>query len=319
MNTESLSMGLEGDAGARTGRLSIDDAVRDNKHLTMATFVMKQKSVGSYICPLRGQENPPDDTNVVIHSDLDGNMLFELDIVEGVWGYIRHVLSGKVIQPSGGEVDPYNNVGLVLHSSRHPGALFALDDIHHYIIHKGGRYAHPSGGSHNPGNHSQVVLHEHIHGAMQWLFVSSTNITEEVLVYGKPSIAGEWRIINTVVNPSSRHTLAKKMKVGKAKNNSIRSSMKLKWEIYAPCEFASLIKTSVITAMVEEASFSTWSEQKNVTKEIRVSPGRTLVTWQYVFLVEQCGHKAEFRSNLLANTRSTTADPSTYAGQLHLV
>ncbi|KAL5020923.1 hypothetical protein ScPMuIL_000078 [Solemya velum] len=137
MNTKSLSMGLEGDARARPGRLSIDDVMHNHGHLTMTTFLMKQTSGGIVICPLRGQENPPDDTNLVIHSDLDGNMLFEFDIVEDVWGYIRHVLSGKVIQPSGGEVDPDNDLNLVLHSSRHPGALFALDDINHYIIQRG--------------------------------------------------------------------------------------------------------------------------------------------------------------------------------------
>lgn len=235
----------------------------------MPTFVIKHQSGGSYIRPLDWQESHADDTSVVVHSEFDGSMLFEFDIVDGVWGYLRHVLSGKVVQPSGGQVDPDNDVGLVLDSDRNPGALFALDDVNHYIIHKGGKFAHPAGGSHSPCNNCHVVLHEHIHGAMKWLFVSPGNTSQDVSVYGKPIIGGEWRVINTVLNPVTRHTLNKKFKVGKAKIESRTSPVQFKWEVEAPREFLRLSPTLSFTAKVGDASSSTWADETNVSKEIR--------------------------------------------------
>ncbi|KAL5012346.1 hypothetical protein ScPMuIL_010897 [Solemya velum] len=112
-------------------------------HVIMTTFVMMHKSSRSYIHPKGGQANPNNDTKLVVHSDLHNNMFFQFDIVESVWGYIRHVTSGKIVHPKGGELFPGNGTKLVLHSDRHSGALFALDHANNYIVHKGGEIRSP--------------------------------------------------------------------------------------------------------------------------------------------------------------------------------
>ena len=45
-----------------------------------------------------------------------------------------------------------------------------------------------------------------------------------------------------------------------------------------------------------------------------VLPGKTVVTWQFVFACEQHGHRAEFNSNILADSRSPSDVPGAIAG-----
>ncbi|XP_072043958.1 galactose-binding lectin-like [Amphiura filiformis] len=274
-------------------------------------FLIKHSSSGKFFHPYGGQSNPGNNTTVVLHPDRHDRMHWTFEPVEGHWGYIKHVTSGKVIHPYGGSLTPGNNTKLVLHGDRHYGALFALDAVNDHVIHKGGRFAHPYGGSPNPGNNTQVVLHSDVHDAMRFQFVSTTDSNKEVLVYGSPTMAGKWKIINLVKNPKAEHTAQLTIKVGKSKTETTTSSFQYRWEASGGINieiFQASVSQSV-QFMIEKTTSATWSEETTKTTTIKVEPGKTVVTWQYVFDVQQNDSRSIFRSNLLADTESEQIEP----------
>lgn len=237
----------------------------------MAPFLIKHRSSGSFIHPYLGGANPPNNRSVVLHKDIHNRMHFDFDVVEGAWGYIRHVSSGKIIHPWGGSLSPGNNTQLVLHQDRHSGALFAMDEVNNQIIHKGGKYFHPYGGSHNPSNDTGLVLHGDKHEGMKFVFVSPTNANQKVLVYGKPTVAGSWKIINAVINPKAQHNYSLQYTVGKSKNESSSSEFKFSWEVSAGVQgaFLSASTSTSLSSMVQRASSTTWTEETKATREIK--------------------------------------------------
>ncbi|CAC5412589.1 Lectin [Mytilus coruscus] len=282
----------------------------------MATFVIKHKSGGKFLHHLSGRSNPGNDTNLVLYDGTHDQTHFTFDVEDDHWGYIRHLASGKVIHPYGGWLNPGNNTELVLHQDRHGGALFCIDSANDAIMHKGGKYFHPKGGSHKPGNDTRVCLHQDQHYAMRFECVSPNNTSEEVLVYGAPTLRGKWKIINMVINPVAVHKYTFQYKVGKSKTESTSYSFSFKWETTAGVS-AGIVSASAsasLSTMFERSSASTWSEETTVTREITVKPGETVVTWQFVFTCEQLNHRAKFNSNLLADTRSPNDVPDDIAG-----
>lgn len=274
-------------------------------------FLIKHQSTGKFFHPKGGSSNPGNTTPIVLHSDQHQNMYWTFEKVTDYWGYIKHVSSGKIIHPSGGSLNPGNTTNLVLHSDRHFGALFALDEANHHVIHKGGRFAHPKGGKPDPGNTTQVVLHSDVHDAMKFLFVSTSDPNKEVQVYGKPTVVGKWKIINMVLNPMAEHTEEFKITIGRSKTESTTSSFKYRWETSAEAT-VDIFKASVTQSleyMLEKSSSATWSEETTQTRTIKVSPGKSVVTWQFVFDAEQNSTRALFQSNLLADTESETEEP----------
>ncbi|XP_052819462.1 galactose-binding lectin-like [Mya arenaria] len=274
-------------------------------------FLIKHRSSGKFLHPHGGKGDPKNQTSIVLHSDIHDRMHWRFRKELDYWGYIEHVASGKCIHPKGGSLTPGNNNSLVLHSDRHYGALFALDSRNDHIIHKGGRYAHPKGGRPEPGNNTNVVLHSEIHDAMRFQFVSPKDPSKEILVYGSPNVIGKWEIINAVINPKAEHKSTISVKIGKSKTESTTSTFEYKWE----SSFGVAIKaitasvSQSVRFMIEKTSSETWTEEKTRTKEITVSPGTTVVTWQYKFAVEQNDSHALFQSNLLADTDSETTVP----------
>ncbi|XP_076090033.1 galactose-binding lectin-like [Mytilus galloprovincialis] len=282
----------------------------------MATFFIRQKSGGKCFYPKNGKSNPENDTNIVLFDGKDKNMHFTFEVEDDHWGYIVHVASGKVIHPYGGGLNPGNDTDLVLHEDRHAGALFCIDSANDAIMHKGGKFVHPRGGSHNPGNDTRVCLHQGQHYATKFECVSPHNTSEEVLVYGAPTLLGKWKIINMVINPAAVHKHTFEYKVGKSKTESTSYSFTFKWETTAGVSagIVSGSASSSLSTMFARSSASTWSEEKTVTREITVNPGETVVTWQFVFTCEQLNHRAKFNSNLLADTRSPNDTPDDIAG-----
>ncbi|XP_072014541.1 uncharacterized protein [Amphiura filiformis] len=270
-------------------------------------FLIKHRSSGKFF----HGEHPGNNTNIVLHSDQHNRMQWTFEEIDGHWGYIKHVSSGKIIHPYGGSLQPKNGTNLVLHSDRHYGALFALDAVNDRIMHQGGRFAHPKDGSPNPPNDMQVVLHSDVHPAMRFQFVSTTDPNKEVLIYGIPTMAGSWEIINSVQNPMAEHTVELQVKYGKSKTVSGKSIFQYKWEASVGVMFE-IFKASASQSfqhMSEQASSATWSEETTKTRTIKVKPGQTVVTWQYVFDVSQNESSRFFRSNLLADTESDQVPP----------
>ncbi|XP_072051577.1 uncharacterized protein [Amphiura filiformis] len=217
----------------------------------------------------------------------------------------------KIIHPKKGSLTPGNGTQLVLHSDRHYAALFALDAVNDHVIHKGGRFAHPKGGSPNPGDNTKVELHSDVHDAMRFKFVSPTNPNEEVLVYGYPTMGGKWKIINMVKDPKAEHTVQLEVSIGKSNTESSTSSFQYSWEVSGglTVDIFEASASQSLQYMIEKTSSTTWTEETTKTTTIKVMPGKTVVTWQYVFDVEQNASKSVFRSNLLADTESEQDEP----------
>lgn len=276
-----------------------------------SSFLIKHRSGGKFIHPKGGSRNSDNNTPIVLHSDIHKNMYWTFERVVDHWGYIKHVSSGKIIHPLGGRLSPGNDTELVLHSDRQWGALFALDATHDHVIHKGGRYAHPYTGNPNPRNETHVVLHSDVHDAMRFQFVSTSDPSMEVLVYGKPTLVGKWKIINMVRNPLAEHMDTIQVKIGRSETESRKTSFQYSWELSSGFD-NELLKFSASQSdklMMERTSSTTWSTETTRTRQIRVSTGDTVVTWQFVFDVQQNLSRAVFQSNLLADTNSEKTTP----------
>ncbi|XP_052280331.1 uncharacterized protein LOC127878010 isoform X2 [Dreissena polymorpha] len=269
------------------------------------TIVIKHLSSGRFIHPSGGLSNPGDGTNLDRHSAIHDRMHWRFVPVVDHWGYIEHVASGKVVHPRGGSLTPGDHTDLVVDSARHWGALFALDCNNHHVIHKGGKFAHPKGGRPDAGDHTTINLHWEQHDAMKFGFFSPSNPNKEVLVYGYPKMFGKWKIIHMVLNPSAEHTFTLEVKVGMSKTESKTSGFEYSWESSGGVniEILSLSASQSIKYMMEQTSSQTWSNETTTTSQINV------VTWQWVFDVEQNENKSVFQSNLLADTGSETEVP----------
>ncbi|XP_053384951.1 galactose-binding lectin-like [Mercenaria mercenaria] len=274
-------------------------------------FLIKHRSSGKFFHPTGGGPHPENGTKIVLHQDIHEHMHWTFEKVTGHWGYIKHVSSGKIIHPEHGSLNPGNGTKLVLHSDRHWAALFALDSANDYVIHKGGRYAHPVGGSPNPSKGTTVVLHSGVHDAMRFQFVSTSDRNEEVLVYGNPTMVGKWKMLYMVLNPIAEHVEQLQMKIGKSATESVTGSFKYKWERSGGLEIG-IVKASAsesFKAMFEKTASATWSSETTRTSEIRVIPGKSVVTWQFVFDVQQGESRSVFQSDLFEDTDSETKEP----------
>lgn len=238
----------------------------------MPPFVIKHKSGGKFVHPLDGDNpNPRNDCELVIYEGFHNNTIFEFDPVEGEWGYIRHISSGKILHPFRGQLNPGNDTHIVLHQDRHAGALFAIDQVNEYIVHKGGKYIHPSGGSPNPGNSTRLVLHGDRHDAMEFVCVSFSDPNKEVMPYGQPKVIGSWKVINAILNPVAEHTQRMEYTVGKSKTESTTSQVEFKWESSASVNvlFMSASASTSLSTMLQKTSSTTWTEETKVSREIK--------------------------------------------------
>ena len=227
-------------------------------------FLIKHKSSGKFIHPEGGSANPSDNTRLVVHDGIHDRMHFEFEPVDGPFGYIRHCASGKAIHPKNGELRPGNNTDLVIHSSQHAACLFGMDKVNNLIRHKSGVSFHPFGGSPNPGNGTGVVLHEGKHDASTWLFVNPRNPQEEVEIYGKPTVIGEWRIVNQVLNPKAKHTLEMEVRIGKSKSESSSSTFETEVETSLSFGngFLAAAMSTILKTAIAESSTETWCEEQ---------------------------------------------------------
>lgn len=275
------------------------------------TFLIKHRSSGKYFHPETGMSAPSNGTGILLHEGMHSNMHWTFEKDHDHWGYIKHVNSGLVIHPATGTSPPTNYTGLLLHSGRHYGALFALDAVNHHVMHKLGKFAHPQGGGLFPENNTPVELHEGIHDGMKFEFVSPSDPKIPVFVYGTPKVVGKWKIINMVLDPKAEHTQDLEVRVGLSKTEGSSSSIQstLEMSIGAEIKVFTASLSASLQAMTEKSSSATWSKETTQKRTIKVSPGKSVVTWQYVYDIELDKDKGEFRSNLLADTESEAVEP----------
>ena len=262
--------------------------------------------------PKGGSSNPGNDTRLVVHSGGQGGGETRLQVRfvavpdAGHFGYIEHVSSGKVVHPSGGSLKPGNNTQLVYHSGRHAGALFAFDDENERIIHRDGKIWHPKGGSPNPGNDTVVVLHEGRHDGARFYFVDTS--MNRVSPYPYPNLSGDWKIVNAIIDPLATHTFRYTVKIGQSTTKTVTEQHA--WSISAEVSKGFFSASATYSGYVEKSSSETWSEETEETREITVTPGNSVVTWQYTFGLEQYGDEFAFLSDILADTDSTDVKPT---------
>ncbi|KAL5022666.1 hypothetical protein ScPMuIL_001821 [Solemya velum] len=233
---------------------------------------------------------------------------FQFELVDGIWGYIRHVESNMIMVPKGHSTRPAALTHLVLTSSRTRAALFALDTVNHLIMHYGGMYIHPAGGPRRPKDGEVVQLYSTIHDGARWNLIDVNNPGQEVPVssfYGTPTIGGRWKAVFVKMNQRAGELVHEvTYSIGKSQELSTHSSFEFGFEttVGGAGGAFSASATASFKTMVSRTSTSTWTSEKEVKWTKTVSEGQSVVTWQWIFEGSQCGHHAAFGSNIMADT-----------------
>ena len=249
-------------------------------------------------------------TELVVHSDKSSPARLQVRFVPvegfGHFGYIEHVFSGLIVHPRGGSLDPRNNTQLVYHSDRHAGALFAFDEENERIMHGGGKFWYPWRGSPNPDDDKRCVLHSDVNDAAKFYFgeLDGTPISP----YPTPKLSGTWKVIKAFIDPAATHTFQQKYKVGKSLTSS--KTQHHAWNVSVEIARAIFSASAIYSGYVEKSSEKTWSTEYEEITTIEVGKGETVVVWQYVFGMQQCGEEYSFQSNIIGHTNSLKKTPS---------
>ena len=235
------------------------------------TFLIRHKSSGKFIYPRLWKFPQPEMIN--FDSVSNANMQWKFIHIEGVYGYIQHVASGKIVQPidSIDHINPAKNDLLTVYNNQNSACLFVLDEVRHWIMHKGGLKAHPKGGHPTPDNDTNILLHPDVHDAMTWLFVHPDNPSKEISIYGKPTVTAEWTIVRAIINPIATHEEDVVITQGKSKTKSTSHDFQFKWEISTEAKelFLSFDTSESFQRDVKRSSSDSWSEETTVTRKIQ--------------------------------------------------
>ena len=269
-------------------------------------------STGKLIHPEGGSSNPRDGAPLLVHSggEKGGETRLQVRFIPvpeaGHFGYIEHVPSKKIIHPLGGSLFPENGTDVVYHHGHHAGCLFAFDEENERIIHRSGKIWHPKGGSPCPVDGTRVCLHEGRHDAARFYFVDTS--MKRVSPYPSPNLSGDWKIVHAILNPKAKHTYTYKYTVGKSTTKTTTEHHA--WGLSLGISKGMFSASATYSGFVELSGSETWSEAKEITSQIEVIPGETVVTWQYMFGMEQFGNEIKFLSNILADTNSKDVKPT---------
>ena len=161
-------------------------------------------------------------------------------------------------------------ISFVIYQDRHAACLFALDSYRDVLLHKGGQYAHPRGGKSNPKNDTEVVFYHDIHDGMQFQFVDPNDSAKEVLPYGKPRLAGTWKVVNTVLNPRATHEYTVEVMLGKSRTETETIDFKYEWEanIGVSIKIFDIGVSQSVEFMYGRTTEQTWYEETTVTRKI---------------------------------------------------
>ncbi|KAH3846789.1 hypothetical protein DPMN_089096 [Dreissena polymorpha] len=105
---------------------------------------------------------------------------------------------------------------------------------------------------------------------MEFCFVSPWNVFQEVLVYGAPKLAGKWKIVHKVLNPTAGHQFTLQVKVGKSTIESKTKGFKYSWETSDGVQLGilNLSASMSMKLMMEQTSSQTWSDETTTTYQI---------------------------------------------------
>ena len=151
-----------------------------------------------------------------------------------------------------------------------------------------------------------MYLLDSINNAMQFKFVNASG--KEIDPYPVPELRGDWKMVNSVLNPAASHTYTYSYTTGRSQTQS--SASQHAWSVSAGVSIGWFSASAEYSGLVEKTSESTWSEEKTVERSIRVIPGQSVVTWQWVFIASQYEESLEFESNIIIDTESLEEPPN---------
>lgn len=287
------------------------------------TYVMEHGPTGyivhwsseKLVHPYGSSASPADNTKLVVNSEgrrregaEDKLQVRFVAVPEcGHFGYIEHVLSGKIVHISGYPFDPGNNSSLIWHTDRHVGCLFAFDLENNYIIHSSGKIWHPYGGNAVPANNAQLVLHAGRHDGARFYFVDAN--MKRASPYPPPHLDHEWRLLGSSLDPQEQHQISITFKVGMYRSKTANHDRPYTWTISGKDARKLFSSSDVYASVIDQASPDAWKEETEVKTIISVSSGESVVIWQCDFILEQFGEEYKFRSSILECTDSTTKQP----------
>lgn len=273
-------------------------------------FYIKQIISNYFIYP-RSISNPQDGTKLVVRSGDDlgekGRQFRFIPVKgEGPFGYLENVETGKVMQPVCGTDAPENyslKSKLHFHSKRHSGALFTYKPSMNAIQHISGYYVdlpplHPKG---------DLGLLNNIEGrpGSEFKFVDTHD--QEIYPCPAPELSGDWVMINCLLNPAAYHTYTFSYTTGRSQTQS--SASQHGWGASVELSSESFSASAEYSGFVKKATEETWSEEKTVERRILVKPGKSVITWQWVFRASQDNDSLQFNSNILMDTNSSEELP----------
>jgi len=265
---------------------------------------LKHVSSGRYILPDNGE--CPKNGNFIRIGDHSVNNANKFRFVQasGHIGFIEQYC-GKVVHPDGGSTNPGDATNLEMHDDRHSGAHFFFDEEQDHIVHIGTKIFHPKGGSHNPGKGTEMVLHKDLHDSARFQFVSAEGAES---VYPPPSLSGRWEVVFAVLDPISEHTYSVKYTVGKSITK--QANAQVTWKTSETTTMEWYQKNEELSYYASIAQSATWSVEVERTYSVTVYPGKTSVTWQYIFCAERLDEGYCFRSTILGDTDNLNKPPN---------
>ena len=271
-------------------------------------FYIEHIPSSKYIHPLGGTAN--NGTKLVIHRGGLGQRRLQYRFIkvegEGHFGYFETVETEKKVHPACSTDAPHNGTRLNFHSATHCGALFAYDSKNHAIQHISGKYWHPATGENNdPNDGTEILLWDGVHQGTRFQTVDSSG--KEISPYPKPELAGQWRMINCIIDPAATYEYILSYTIGKSHTKS--STTHHEWSVSAGVSTEWFSSSVEYSGYVEKTTEDTWYESKTAERKIIVTPGRTIVTWQWTFSAHQYGDSLQFESNIVTDTYSLKEPP----------
>lgn len=219
---------------------------------------------------------------------------------ESNFGYLESVETGRLIYPDNCKILATEGDDLVFHDGQTRAALFAYDSHNQAIMHISRKYWNPQSGRSYPHEGDIVHLWDGIHDVSHFKFVDASG--KEVNPYPTPHLLGNWKMINSILNPDVNHTYTFSYTTGKSQTQS--STSQHAWSVSAEVSSDWFSASGDYSGYVEKTSQDTFYEEKTVERSIIVKPGQSVVTWQWALGAVQNGDILHFKSNILTDTNS---------------
>lgn len=254
-------------------------------------------------------------TYVQVHSGALGEKRIQFRFIpvkgEGHFGYLENIETGKIVHPLSATAEPKNGTVLVLHSARMRKALFAYDSLNNSIMHISGKYWHPERESSYPSDGLIIVLLNSIYSGFKLVNESG----KEINPYPPPELKGDWKLVNSILNPAASHIYTYSYTTGRSQTQS--STSQHAWSVSAGVSVEWFSASAEYSGLVEKTGEDTWNEEKTVERSIRVIPGQSVVTWQWMFIANQYDESLQFESNIIVDTQSLEEPPNPARSKKH--